>query len=248
MSKLAKKSSIVAALFSRIFLIITYLICLVTFILGAIILLLPNYVQTVTDLTVNSMTEHGLKTVELAKGVAFGYWQFVDNEAITSKPTSLSAAGIAVVVLWAFSVVMSLILSISISKAKYTIGKKNKVIRAFIPIHLAIIFVVVVGLLAQPNYLTMEYKDNGAVQHSFSLVSKKMNILLANGADKNAEQVKSTILNTNTLEANFKNYTTAGYVFFGVVISIGLGIVIDMFMFLLRVLFNRTRDKEPVNA
>ena len=197
----AKGSSIVLSIFARIFLIVSYALCLLTFVFAAIIFLMPNYSDNIQNI---------------------GFWKFDSASNFTGKPDMLSGAGIAVMVLWAISLIVSIITVVALKKSKYTIGKNNKVTRVFIPINIAILIVVVLGLISQPGLIH--------IGQSISLQVRKWD----------------TNMTGNTL--NFGNYTIAGYVFFGVTICLALGIVFDIIGFVFRIFFSRTKDKANANA
>lgn len=190
-----KASTVIKSLIARIFLITSYALCLLTFILAAVIMLGPNYNSDKLDA---------------------GYWHLT-SENMTSKPTELSGAGIAVMILWAISLALSIITVICLKKSNYTIGKNNKVIRVFFPVNFAILVVIIIGLLAQPNFIHI----NG----SFSLISKAWGTHIQTGS------------------WNFSNYTVAGYVFFAITICLALGIVFDILGFIFRIFFARSREK-----
>ena len=197
---MAKGSSVVLSIFARIFLIVSYALCLLTFVFAAIILLMPNYSDSLQNV---------------------GYWHFA-NSSLTGKPTELSGAGIAVMILWAFSLIFSIITVVALKKSKYTIGKNNKVTRVFIPINIAILFVVVMGLVSQPGLAHIGNSVSLLVRHWNGSVSMK--------------------------SLNFDNYTVVGYVFFGITIFLALGIVFDIIGFVFRIFFSRTKDKANANG
>lgn len=191
-----KASTVFKSLIARIFLIVSYALCLLTFILAAAIMLGPNYNSDALD---------------------YGYWHLASAGEMTTKPTQLSPAGIAVMILWAFSLVLSIITIIGLKKSNYTIGKNNKVTRVFWPVNFAILVVVIIGLLSQPNLIH--------IGSSFSLISRHWGAEIQSGS------------------WNFSNYTVAGYVFFAITICLALGIVFDIIGFVLRIFLSRSKEK-----
>lgn len=245
----AKGSSIVGSLFARIFLTISYALCLLTFILGAVIMLLPNYVGKEFKIVPGGNPSDQIHNF-LSSGINYGYWHF-DGANLSSKPTELSPAGIATIVLWIVALILSIVTVVCVKKAKYTIGKNNKVTKVFFPIHFAILFVVIIGLISQPNLIGIKLGSHdvqvSGYDHSFSLISKYppgCEVL----AKIDTSNIKDLTSSSSNATLNFKNYTVAGYVFFAITLVFALGILVDIIMFIIRIFFNRTRDKDSTNA
>ncbi len=120
-----------------------------------------------------------------------------------------------------FIVIANIVSIVLIKRASFKIGKKNKILKYFIPMTISIIILMIISLINKFDFITFGGEQNISLLY------------------------KSGIFVDNYNPFNFNNgpFTIAWLVVFIIFILTAIAYVIDFIIFIFRVLFARTHSK-----
>lgn len=182
----------IASLFVRLLLIILFFVNFIAFVGIFIITLFPN----------TNVSEF------ISSFQWFAMW----------KNGTISNWGFFVLILIGISIIFDIIVVSSIKKASFTIGKKNKVLKYFLPMMVSSILLMIISLIDKPGLIS--------IGDSQSLLFKNWDSI-------------------NLVDIFTKNSPTtiAWYPIFSIFAIASIGYVINFIFFMFRIVFSKTRSK-----
>lgn len=131
---------------------------------------------------------------------------------------TISNWGIVVLSVISFSIILDIIVINTIKKASFTIGKKNKVLKYFLPMMISATLLMIISLINKPGLIS--------IGNSESLLYENWNSI-----------------NIGDIFTKNDPVTIAWYPIFGIFAMAAIGYVINFIIFMFRIVFSKTRSK-----
>ncbi len=195
MKNVTTKQSI-ASIFTRIWLLVLFVLNFTTFAGIFMITLFPDF-----------------SAFELNKSFqTFSMWSSINN---------ITNWGIVILSLISFIVIANIVSIVLIKRASFKIGKKNKILKYFMPMTISIIVLMIISLINKFGFITFGGEQNISLLYKFGIF----------------------VDNYNPFNLNNGPFTIAWLIVFIIFILTAIGYVIDFIIFIFRVLFARTHSK-----